>query len=127
MDNDTLYTIAQGYFAFGAHHLADRWGGYSEGARRGALNTAVRQFSRALSKDVDLTQRKWQDAICEQAIALLVYGRVARAAGETDAYSLQAQSEGSAAMDTPDIPMMGGFSVEALRACGWTGNIAMRG
>lgn len=128
MDNDTLYTIAQGYFAFGAHHLADRWVGYSEGARRGALNTAVRQFSRALSKDVNLTQRKWQDAICEQALALLVYGRVAmNARSEGDVYTLAQQAEGSAAIDTPDIPMMGGFSVEALRACGWTGNIAMRG
>jgi hypothetical protein len=126
VDNDTLYIIAERYFAFGAHHLADRWGGYSEGARRGALNSATRQFSRALSKAVDLDQTKWQEAVCEQAIALLVYGRVARNAGEADAYSLQAQSESNTA-DTPDIPMMGGFSVEALRACGWTGNIAMRG
>ena len=80
----------------------------------------------AQRKTVDLDQAKWQEAICEQAIALLVYGRVARNAGEADAYSLQAQTESNTA-DTPDIPMMGGFSVEALRACGWTGNIAMRG
>lgn len=53
MDND-LFDFVQGYFAFGNHPQADRWAGYSEGARRGALAHARRQFD------------------AEQAFALLV-------------------------------------------------------
>lgn len=41
---DDLFDFARRYFAFGNHPQADRWAGYSEGARRGALAHARRQF-----------------------------------------------------------------------------------
>lgn len=55
---DHIYESAQAYFAYGAHHLADRWAGYSEGARKGALSYAAKQFSRALGYAVDLSRTK---------------------------------------------------------------------
>lgn len=51
---DDIFDFARRYFAFGNHPQADRWTGYSEGARRGALAHARRQFD------------------AEQAFALLV-------------------------------------------------------
>lgn len=120
-------SIADEYFAFGAHPLADRWRGYSEGARLGALNYAQKQFSRALSAPMDVTQTRWQEAVCEQAIFLLRDTRVAQQKGERDVYTLQAQAEASNAPDAPDMPSVGGISVEALRAVGWGGTIAFRG
>lgn len=55
---DHIYEGAQAYFAYGAHPLADRWSGYSEGARKGALSYAAKQFSRALGYAVDLSRTK---------------------------------------------------------------------
>lgn len=119
--------IANDYFAFGSHPLADRWCGYSEGARLGALNYAQKQFSRALSAPMDVTQTRWQEAVCEQAIYLLRDARIAQHTGEGDTYTLQAQAEASNAPDAPDMPSVCGISVEALRAIGWSGTIAFRG
>lgn len=119
--------IASEYFAFGRHHLADRWRGYSEGARLGALNYAQKQFTRAAVGKVDFTQQKWQEAVCEQALFLLRDGRVAQQRGEKDAYTLQAQADASSAADGVELPSVGGISVEALRAIGWTGTVAFRG
>lgn len=55
---DHIYEGAQAYFAYGAHPLADRWAGYSEGAKKGALSYAAKQFSRALGYAVDLSRPK---------------------------------------------------------------------
>jgi hypothetical protein len=127
MQIDQIYDGAQAYFAYGAHPLADRWAGYSEGARRGALTYAVKQFSRALTYAVPLDRENWREAVYEQAIALLVTNRVARTPGEGDAWTLQAQAEASTAAGVPDIEMVGPFSAEALRAAGWNGHAIMRG
>ncbi len=40
---DDLFDFARRYFAFGNHPQADRWAGYSDGARRGALAHAARE------------------------------------------------------------------------------------
>ena len=73
MDND-LFDFAQRYFAFSSHPQADRWAGYSEGARRGALAHARRQFADALATPIDWAAERWRRAAAEQAFALSCFG-----------------------------------------------------
>lgn len=127
MDDDALLTLANDYFGFGNHPLADRWGGYAEGSRLGALRHAVRQFGDALRRPIDLAEERWQRAVAEQALALLVLGRVAQASGDADAWNLQAQAGALNDAALPEIEMSGPFARSALRAAGWSGHITLRG
>lgn len=123
-----FYDHASGYFAFGNHHLADRWAAYSEGARRGAVTQALRQFERALRRVIAPNEERWANAVAEQALALLVNSGVAMQRGETDAYALAAQSQAAVGDGAnPTIEMAGGFSREALRVAGWNGVAILRG
>ena len=130
MDND-LFEFAQGYFAFGNHPQADRWAGYSEGARRGALAHARQQFDDALATPIDWAAERWRRAAAEQAFALLVLGGVANAravgGGEHDALTIAAQAAGDTGQETPPVEMAGPFAKAALRAAGWGGHVALRG
>lgn len=128
MENNPFYEHAQEYFAFGRHHLADRWGGYSEGARAGAVYQARRQFERALRREIKIEETQWADAIAEQALALLVNSGIAVQRGEGDAFTLQAQANATVGDGlSPAIEMAGEFSREALRAAGWNGVSILRG
>lgn len=128
---DDLFDFSRRYFAFGNHPQADRWAGYSEGARRGALAHAARQFADALGRAPDWTRENWRRAAAEQALALLILGRVANArasgGGEHDAWELAAQAAGDTGQDAPPVEMAGPFAKEALRAAGWGGHVALRG
>lgn len=127
MDNQFI-EHANGYFAFGSHHLADRWAGYSEGARAGAVCQAHRQFERALGRAIAADEARWTDAIAEQALALLVNSGVATQKGEGDTLTLQAQAQSNVGDGfSPAIEMAGGFSREALRVAGWNGVSILRG
>ena len=121
--------FAEAYFAFGNHPQADRWAGWSEGARRGALAHARRQFRDAVRGAVDWGEDRWLRACAEQAFALLALGRVANnaaAGGERDAWELAQQAAGAEA-DAPAVEMAGPFAAAALRAAGWGGHVAVRG
>lgn len=129
MEEQDLMDFAEAYFAFGNHPQADRWAGYSEGARRGALVHARRQFADAVRGEVDFAEERWRRACAEQALALLVIGRVANnaaAGGERDAWELAQQAAGTEA-DAPAVEMAGPFAAAALRAAGWGGHVAVRG
>ena len=52
MQIDHIYDGAQAYFAYGAHPLADRWAGYSEGARRGSPRDCGREEVYGQGRDV---------------------------------------------------------------------------
>lgn len=125
--DDALIQAVNGYFSFGNHPLADRWMGYSEGARMGAIRHAVRQFSDALRHSPDLEQERWQRAIAEQALALLILGRVAQGPGESDAWVLQSQAGAVNDATLPEVEMAGPFALSALRAAGWSGHVTLRG
>lgn len=123
-----FYDHAGEYFAFGNHHLADRWAAYSEGARMGSVTQALRQFERALRRTIAPDEERWADAIAEQALALLVNSGVALSRGENDAYTLAAQSQAAVGDGAnPAIEMAGGFSREALRVAGWNGVAILKG